>query len=72
MLPQTCTLLRHWYKVVISSSATMSTSLMHGAFSFIICFFTMVSKAMSGVNRPVLEKREMVDRKKNKSPEKLK
>lgn len=30
----------------------------------------MVSKAMSGVNRPVLEIREMVDRKKNKSPQK--
>lgn len=60
-----CTLLMHWYNVVISSSVTMSISLMHGAFNFIICFFTMVSKAMSGVNRPVLKRREMVDKNKN-------
>lgn len=55
VMAQMCTLLIHSYKVVISSSVTMSISLMHGPFSFIICFFTMVSKAMSGVNRPVLE-----------------
>lgn len=32
----------------------MSTNLIHGPFSLEICFLTMVSKAMSGVKRPLL------------------
>ena len=39
----------------MSSWMTRSMHLMHGSFSFTICFFTMASKAMSGVNNPVLE-----------------
>lgn len=36
----------------------MSTHLRHGPLSFTICFFTMASKAISGVNRPVLQGEE--------------
>ena len=49
------TLLEHWRTVLMSSWITMSTHFTHGSFSFTTCFFTMASKAMSGVNRPVLQ-----------------
>ena len=39
---------------VTSSVTTRSTHFRHGSFSLMICFFTMASNAMSGVNRPVL------------------
>lgn len=51
----TDTLFTHWYTVFMSSWVTMSTNLMHGTFNLDICFLTMVSKAMSGVNRPLLQ-----------------
>lgn len=41
-----------------SSDMTMSTHLVHGSLIFPICLFTMVSKAISGVKRPVLPARE--------------
>lgn len=41
-----------------SSEMTMSTHLVQGSLIFPICLFTMVSKAMSGVKRPVLPDRE--------------
>lgn len=50
----TDTLFTHWYTVFTSSCVTMSTNLMHGTFNLDICFLTMVSKAMSGVKRPLL------------------
>lgn len=50
-----CTLLVHCCTVLMSSWITMSTHLRHGPLSFTICFFTMASKAISGVNRPVLQ-----------------
>lgn len=53
-LANVSTLFIHWYTVVISSWETMSTNLIHGPFSLEICFLTMVSKAMSGVKRPLL------------------
>lgn len=37
---------------------TMSTHLVQGSLIFPICLFTMVSKAISGVKRPVLPIRE--------------
>lgn len=40
--------------VDVSSLTTMSTHFRHGSFSFCTCFFTMASKARSGVKRPVL------------------
>lgn len=52
---RTDTLFTHWYTVFISCWVTMSTNLTHGAFNLEICFLTMVSKAMSGVNRPLLQ-----------------
>lgn len=48
------TLLLHFLMVDVSSLTTMSTHFKDGSFSFCICFFTMVSKARSGVKRPVL------------------
>lgn len=48
------TFLVHCLTVLISSEITMSTHLRHGSRIFFTCFFTMVSKAMSGVNSPVL------------------
>lgn len=41
-----------------SSDMTMSTHLVQGSLIFPICLFTMVSKAISGVKRPVLPARE--------------
>lgn len=41
--------------VEVSSLTTISIHFRHGPFSFWICFFTMASKARSGVNSPVLE-----------------
>lgn len=41
-----------------SSDMTMSTHLVHGSLIFPICLFTMVSKAISGVKRPVLPARQ--------------
>lgn len=49
------TLLEHWRTVLISSWMTMSTHLTQGSFSFMICFFTIASNAMSGVKSPVLK-----------------
>lgn len=49
------TLVEHWRTVLISSWMTMSTHLTQGPFSFMICFFTMASNAMSGVKSPVLK-----------------
>lgn len=49
------TLLEHWRTVFISSWMTMSTHLTQGPFSFMTCFFTMASNAMSGVKSPVLK-----------------
>lgn len=52
------TFLVHCLTVLTSSEMTMSTHLVHGSLIFPICLFTMVSKAMSGVKRPVLPGRE--------------
>lgn len=49
------TLFEHWRTVLISSWMTMSTHLTQGSFSFMICFFTIASNAMSGVKSPVLK-----------------
>lgn len=48
------TFLVHCLTVLTSSEMTMSTHLVQGSLIFPICLFTMVSKAMSGVKRPVL------------------
>lgn len=48
------TLLVHCRTVLMSSWMTRSTHLRHGSFSFTTCFFTMASKARSGVKSPVL------------------
>lgn len=72
------TFLVHCLTVLTSSEMTMSTHLVQGSLIFPICLFTMVSKAMSGVKRPVLpdtersshraerreEEEELVERKK--------
>lgn len=52
------TLVEHWRTVLISSWMTMSTHLTQGCFSLMICFFTIASNAMSGVNSPVLQREE--------------
>jgi len=39
----------------VSSVTTISTHAKDGSFSFSICFFTIVSNAISGVNKPVLQ-----------------
>ena len=46
----------HEWTTLLSSSITRSTHFSIGAFSCAICFFTIASNAMSGVNRPVLHK----------------
>lgn len=51
------TFLVHCLTVLISSEITMSTHLRQGSRIFFTCFFTMVSKAMSGVKSPVLNAR---------------
>lgn len=48
------TFLVHFLTVLISSCITRSTLFREGPFSFTICFLTIASKAMSGVNSPVL------------------
>ena len=48
------TFLVHCLTVLTSSDMTISTHLVQGSLIFSICRFTMVSKAMSGVKRPVL------------------
>lgn len=48
------TFLVHCLTVLINSEMTMSTHFRQGSLIFFTCFFTIVSKAMSGVNRPVL------------------
>lgn len=53
MLPPV-TFLVHCLTVLINSEMTMSTHFRQGSLIFFTCFFTMVSKAMSGVKRPVL------------------
>jgi len=57
------TWLMHSYTVATSSWLTMSTNWTHGPLSLDICFFTMASNAMSGVNRPVLKGRKTEERK---------
>lgn len=52
----------HCLTVLTSSEMTMSTHLVQGSLIFPICLFTMVSKAMSGVKRPVLPGRERTSR----------
>lgn len=52
------TFLVHCLTVLTSSDMTMSTHLVQGSLIFPICLFTMVSKAISGVKRPVLPDRE--------------
>lgn len=52
------TFLVHCLTVMTSSDMTMSTHLVQGSLIFPICLFTMVSKAISGVKRPVLPARE--------------
>lgn len=52
------TFLVHCLTVLTSSEMTMSTHLVQGSLIFPICLFTMVSKAISGVKRPVLPVRE--------------
>lgn len=49
------TLLVHCLTVLMSSWMTRSMHFRQGSFSLMICFFTMASNAMSGVNRPVLK-----------------
>lgn len=43
---------------VASSETTRSTHFRLGSLSFTSCFFTMASKAMSGVKSPVLPRAE--------------
>lgn len=52
--PLQVTFLVHCLTVLINSEMTMSTHFTQGSLIFFTCFFTMVSKAMSGVKRPVL------------------
>lgn len=44
----------HFLMTVASSDTTRSTHFKLGSLSFTSCFFTMASKAMSGVKSPVL------------------
>lgn len=44
----------HFLMTVASSETTRSTHFKLGSLSFTICFFTMASKAISGVKSPVL------------------
>lgn len=60
------TFLVHCLTVLTSSEMTMSTHLVQGSLIFPICLFTMVSKAMSGVKRPVLPGRERTSHRVNK------
>lgn len=53
--PCSDTLLVHCLTVLMSSWMTRSMDFRQGSFSLMICFFTMASNAMSGVNRPVLK-----------------
>lgn len=53
-MPPLVTFLVHCLTVLINSEMTISTHFRHGSLIFFTCFFTMVSKAMSGVKRPVL------------------
>lgn len=53
----------HLRMVEVSSLTTISIHVRHGPFSFWICFFTMASKARSGVNRPVLWRKSWRKRK---------
>lgn len=46
--------------VDVSSLTTISTHFRLGSFNFCTCFFTMASKARSGVKRPVLHGRGRV------------
>lgn len=52
--PLLVTLLALFLMRVVSSDTTRSTHFRLGSFSLRICFFTIVSKARSGVNNPVL------------------
>lgn len=53
------TFLELFLTTVVSSDTTRSTHFRLGSFSLWICFFTIVSKARSGVNNPVLSRSEM-------------
>lgn len=48
------TFLVHFLTVLINSCITRSTLFKQGPFSLTICFLTMASNAISGVNKPVL------------------
>lgn len=48
------TLVEHDLTTFANSATTKSTHLSDGSFNFDICFLTMASKAMSGVNNPTL------------------
>lgn len=50
----------HFLMVDVSSLTTISTHFRLGSFNFCTCFFTMASKARSGVKRPVLHGRGRV------------
>jgi len=50
--PCMCTFSATNLTTLVSSWTTRSTHLMLGSFSLEICFLTMASKAMSGVNKP--------------------
>lgn len=54
---KTCplTLSEHLWTTLVSSEMTISTHFNDGVFSFSICFLTTASKAISGVNKPVLK-----------------
>lgn len=56
------TFLVHFLTVLINSCITRSTLFKEGPFSFTICFLTIASNAMSGVNNPVLNLRKKVAR----------
>lgn len=48
------TFLVHFLTVLINSCITRSTLFKQGPFSLTICFLTIASNAISGVNKPVL------------------
>lgn len=50
------TLSVHRLRTLVNSFTTRSTHFSDGSFNFEICFFTIASKAMSGVNSPTLNK----------------
>lgn len=53
----------HFLMTMASSETTRSTHFKLGSLSFIICFFTIASKAISGVKSPVLHHAESMNTK---------